>query len=135
MTLLGRAGPTPTRLPTAARAPCPVLHQSLHAALTPMHARRASLDRLRILPAKELRTSPASAIFSLRDARTDAWGCGRSPSPTLGVSPGVGDTRKARTPLRQGRAIVSVKIAQRARRYRPPSCMSMCIEPFCRSHV
>jgi hypothetical protein len=46
----------------AARAPCTFLHRSS------MHACPASLDRLRVFPARELRPSPGSAIFSLREA-------------------------------------------------------------------
>ena len=46
----------------APRASCTFLHRSL------MHARPASLDRLRVFPDRELRPSPGSAIFSLRDA-------------------------------------------------------------------
>jgi hypothetical protein len=63
-----RLAPVPTRPPTAARAPCTFLHRSL------MHARPASLDRLRVFPARELRPSPGSAIFSLRDANARTHG-------------------------------------------------------------
>jgi hypothetical protein len=45
-----------------ARAPGTLLHRSL------MHAHPASLNRLRVFPARELHRSPGSAIFSLRDA-------------------------------------------------------------------
>jgi hypothetical protein len=46
----------------AARAPGTLLHRSL------MHTHPASLNRLRVFPARELHRSPGSAIFSVRDA-------------------------------------------------------------------
>jgi hypothetical protein len=92
--------PAPTHPPMAARAPGTFLHRSL------MHACPASLDRLRVFHDRELRPSPGSAIFSLRDANALTHGVMGGPTAYAGRAVWCGP-RNARGELLCGRVVLT----------------------------